>query len=383
MTQVVLKAEAIAAREHVARLLDGPQRAVGLAMKQAVLVRIEIELAPQLGHPDHLAGMLGHQPDHDVAQFAHIARERIGAPGLTRRGIQAEGLDARLAREQRHKMLEQQQAVVAHVAQGRHADGEDTEPVIEVAAEAAGADLAPQVAVGGGNDACRADARLGFAHALEFAVLQHAQQLGLQVDGQFADLVEEQGALAGVLEIARLVRGGAGEGALGVTEQGGFDQRRRDGCAVQGQVGMAGARTQMVQARRHAFLAAARLALDQGRMARGGIQHHLAAQARHGGTCPHHATGRTAAGIARQRGAGLRSVGRHARSDAQGLTQHDLQVAGLAWFGHQVDGPEGAGMARIGFIALAGQHQDAQVRQVGQQFTDQREALGRQMRDRG
>ena len=52
-------------------------------------------------------------------------------------------------------MVEQQQPVVAHVAQRRHADREHREPVVEIGAEAAGLDFLAQVAVGGGDDARR------------------------------------------------------------------------------------------------------------------------------------------------------------------------------------------------------------------------------------
>ncbi len=79
----------------------------------------------------------------------------------------------------------------------------------------------------------RRHARLRLAHALVLAVLEHAQQLRLQLAGQLADLVQEERALAGVLEVARLRRLRPGEGALGVAEERGLDQRGRDGRAVE------------------------------------------------------------------------------------------------------------------------------------------------------
>ncbi len=53
---------------------------------------------------------------------------------------------------------------------------------------------AKKVAVGRRHDAHVDLARPRAAHGLELALLQHAQELGLQVDGQLADLVEEDGA---------------------------------------------------------------------------------------------------------------------------------------------------------------------------------------------
>ena len=48
----------------------------------------------------------------------------------------------------------------------------------------------------------------------DLALLQHAQELGLEVERQVADLVEEERAAVGQLEQAGPVARGAGEGAL-------------------------------------------------------------------------------------------------------------------------------------------------------------------------
>ena len=63
--------------------------------------------------------------------------------------------------------------------------------------------------------------------ALELAVLEHPQQLGLQVERQLADLVEEQRAAVRDLEPTFPHPGRAGERALLVPEQLALDQRRR------------------------------------------------------------------------------------------------------------------------------------------------------------
>ena len=64
------------------------------------------------------------------------------------------------------------------------------------------------------------------------ALLQHAQELGLQVRRHLPDLVEQQRAALGHLEQAFLVHRGAGERALLVTEQLRLDQVLRDRRAV-------------------------------------------------------------------------------------------------------------------------------------------------------
>src|SRR5690606_24596852 len=59
----------------------------------------------------------------------------------------------------------------------------------------------------------------GAAHAAERLLLQHAQELGLELDVHLADLVEEERAALCDLEEAALETGRAGEGALLVAEE--------------------------------------------------------------------------------------------------------------------------------------------------------------------
>lgn len=57
-------------------------------------------------------------------------------------------------------------------------------------------------------------------------------QLDLDVEVEFADLLEEQRTAVGSLEVAFVLRGGAGERALLVVEEFGFDQGLGDRAAV-------------------------------------------------------------------------------------------------------------------------------------------------------
>ena len=97
--------------------------------------------------------------------------------------------------------------------------GDDVQAVVEVLAEAALLDRAAQVDVGGGHDAHVHLDRVHAAQAHELALLHDAQQLGLGLEGDVADLVEEERALVGQLEEALLGVDGAGEGALHVAEE--------------------------------------------------------------------------------------------------------------------------------------------------------------------
>ena len=73
--------------------------------------------------------------------------------------------------------------------------------------------------------------RLVAADRLELAGLDDAQQAGLLLQAERVDLVEQDGAVAGGLELADLGPVGAGEGALDVAEERALDQVGRLGAA--------------------------------------------------------------------------------------------------------------------------------------------------------
>src|SRR3546814_12132413 len=75
------------------------------------------------------------------------------------------------------------------------------------------------IAVGGGQQADVHLDRLAAADTVDLARLDGAQQLGLQARMHFGDVVEQQGAAVGLLELADAARHGSGEGALFVPEK--------------------------------------------------------------------------------------------------------------------------------------------------------------------
>ena len=102
-------------------------------------------------------------------------------------------------------MLRQQGNVFAPLAQRHRLDREDVEAEVEILAKTAALHFLLEVAVGGGDQAHVDRAGAFFADALEIALLQHAQQLALQFERDFADLVEEQRAAVGEFEAADAV----------------------------------------------------------------------------------------------------------------------------------------------------------------------------------
>ena len=124
---------------------------------------------------------------------------------------------------------------------------------------------AQQVAVAG-RDHPGVDAnRLRIADAFKLLLLQHAQQLDLQVVRRGVDLVQEDRAGVRRLEPADAVIDRAGEGAANVPEQLAFQQALAERAAIDLDVRAGAAAAEAVDGGGDQFLAGARLAQQQHR----------------------------------------------------------------------------------------------------------------------
>src|SRR6185312_13444429 len=102
------------------------------------------------------------------------------------------------------------------------------------------------------------------ADAADLAAFQHAQQHRLEVERQFADLVEKQRAARSGLDLAgRAAAPRAGEGAVDIAEQFARQQLPRGAAAVDDDEGTVTARRCRVNALRKNLLADAGLAEQQ------------------------------------------------------------------------------------------------------------------------
>src|SRR5205085_2020503 len=120
------------------------------------------------------------------------------------------------------------------LAQGGYVNREDVDAVVEVVAEASVLNHRAQVSVRGGDDAHVNLYRARAADATNLALLQGAQQFRLHRNVELAYLVEEERALVRYLEEALLLGVRAGERALLVSEEFGFEKVLVDGGAVDG-----------------------------------------------------------------------------------------------------------------------------------------------------
>src|SRR5262249_25845564 len=120
-----------------------------------------------------------------------------------------------------------------------------------------------EVAIRGGNHANIDALRAIATQALKFLFLQHAEELGLQLQRDVADFVEKKCAAVGELEAADFLVDRAGECAALVTEQLGFEQAGRDGRAIDFHKGAFAARTEIVNGASDQLFAGAGLPEDQ------------------------------------------------------------------------------------------------------------------------
>src|ERR1700744_1381431 len=86
--------------------------------------------------------------------------------------------------------------------QRRSIDSHNIDAVIKVLAKLALLHHLAQVLMGGENDTCPQRDEPVAAQSAEFALLQNAQQLDLSAQGNLADLVEKERAVACLLQIA-------------------------------------------------------------------------------------------------------------------------------------------------------------------------------------
>src|SRR5205807_859469 len=153
--------------------------------------------------------------------------------------------------------------IVDMLAQGRDDNLDSLEPEEQILAKAARLHFASQISMRGGDDPhVRLDFALGSHRPKAFA-FDDPQKLGLELQGQFADLVEEKCSLIGLREESLAIAIGAAKRSLAMAEQLRFQERRRNGGAIHTDQRALAAGTLPVQRQGYQFLAHAALAEDE------------------------------------------------------------------------------------------------------------------------
>jgi hypothetical protein len=181
---------------------------------------------------DHGAITLDQRPLHEVFQFTDVARKIVFLQRSQVRRTHGGVRDAHFRGEQAQKVSHQHRDVFLPVAQGRHMNCEPREPKIEVLAEPTRGHRCFEIRVGAGEQPHLHLLRRRGAHRNELTVFEHPQQLDLQPQRHFADLIDKQGPVVRLLEIPLVIGGGTAERTLAVTEDGRLRQLVRNGAAV-------------------------------------------------------------------------------------------------------------------------------------------------------
>src|ERR1700683_2393984 len=132
-----------------------------------------------------------------------------------------------------NKMLHKGRNVFTTLSQGWQLNRKYTQAKIQIAAEFAIFDHSGQVAMSRCDKPNIHLVSSTTAQAFEFLFLQYAQQFGLQLRRNIADLIQEERTFIGQLEAAKLLRDGSGEGALFVSKKLALQEVKWDGRAVQ------------------------------------------------------------------------------------------------------------------------------------------------------
>src|SRR5262245_17381743 len=210
--------------------------------------------------------------DH-VLELAHVARPAVGLERRQRFGRRPLDPLVEAAIVTANEVIDEERHVLDPLPEWRDDDRHDVEPLVQIVAEGAARDGLPEVRVGRGDEPDVDLDRARAADALDLALLEHPQELHLEVGPQGADLVEEQGAPLCQLELSELPLVGSGERAPLVAEQLGLDERLGDRRGIDGDERPVAPRALMVDSARHQLLASTALAGDQhGRRRRGDLR---------------------------------------------------------------------------------------------------------------
>src|SRR5436190_19358044 len=167
-----------------------------------------------------------------AAQLAHVAGPRVAADRIHRRPRHAFDPPEPAVVHPLDEVPEERLDVSSALAQRRQEEGDHPHTVAQVLAEATFRDLAGEGLVGRRDHPHVHRDRARGAHGHEVLLLHHAQELSLQLEGDLRHLVEEERAPVREREETVPVAHGPGEGAAHVAEELRFEQRRREGGAV-------------------------------------------------------------------------------------------------------------------------------------------------------
>src|SRR6476660_7205960 len=160
-------------------------------------------------------------------------------------------------------MRRQRDDVLTPLGKRRESERDDVQSIVEILSESPRFHLSVEIAVRGGDDPHVDRCSLSRTDRTHFAVLQHAQELGLQGERHVTDFIQKQSPSVGSGNETFVIVGRTGKRAFAVTEQFRFEQIFRYGRAIDGYERSRRAAACAVYRAREKFLSRAARALDE------------------------------------------------------------------------------------------------------------------------
>src|SRR5215211_6358192 len=129
-------------------------------------------------------------------------------------------------------MSHKERDIFSPFTQRRQSNRKDIEAIVQVGAKLAFAHGIFEVAVSGSDYAYVNFNRMTSSYSFKLTFLEHAQELGLHVQRELADLVEKKGSAVRNLKSSEASGIRSGESTLFVTEQLAFNQCTGQGSAI-------------------------------------------------------------------------------------------------------------------------------------------------------
>ena len=203
-----------------------------------------------------------HAAAQHVLQFSDIARPVIGLQGLQVRLGNAHHSLVHFLIEAIQEILCEGYDILGAFPQRRYPNDEYFEPEIEVLPKQTFPDHGLKITVGGCDDAGLQGDRLDVAYSLEFSFLQNPQQLGLEIEREFADLIEKHRTAARKFQFAHLAMGSSRKSSFLVSEQFALQKVSDNGRTIDGDEGLIRGRL-LVNCPSDKFLAGSGFAFDK------------------------------------------------------------------------------------------------------------------------
>ena len=173
-----------------------------------------------------------HSAFDQVFQFANVSWPRVGNQSVHGVGGNVQNRFVHAAAEFLNEVTHKQRNIFATIAQCRNLNRENVQTIVKVAAKRAVRHQPTQIGVRRCNDANIHANRPRRAQPFELLLLQHAQQLRLQLQGNVAYLVQKNCPFVGQFETPDFLADRSGKRAPFVAEKFAFQQAGRNRRAI-------------------------------------------------------------------------------------------------------------------------------------------------------